>query len=68
MIVGKAQAQPTSAIHQEQLRRLQKAIAVARCIRLAAEYDDSNDLDIADAVGGLLIVLECARLDAEAAP
>jgi hypothetical protein len=42
------------------LRELQKALAVTRCIRLAAECGEDDALDIADAFAGLLILMERA--------
>jgi hypothetical protein len=40
-------------------RELQKALAVAKCIRLAVEYGENNDgLDVADALAGLLILMD----------
>lgn len=39
------------------VRQLQQALAVARAIVIAAEYPDDG-LDLADAVSGLVIVLE----------
>ena len=47
------------------LRELQKAFAVARCIRFAAEYDEHDEVDLADALVGLLVLLEAraATLD-----
>lgn len=44
---------------QTVLRQVQKAVAVAKAIRIAASYPDDR-LDIADAVAGLVIVLEGA--------
>jgi hypothetical protein len=59
---GEAQApsQRAQLDAQALLRELQKALAVAKCIRLAAEYDEDDALDIADAVGGLLMLMEGA--------
>jgi hypothetical protein len=56
----KTQVRPQrAALDSQTLRReLQKALAVAKCMRLAAEYDEDDALDIADALAGLLIVLE----------
>lgn len=50
------------ATHDSQafLRQLQKALAVANCIVIAIEYREDHDIDIADAVAGLLILLESA--------
>jgi hypothetical protein len=47
------------------LRELQKALAVARCIRIAAEYAEDDALDLADALAGLLILMQrtAASLD-----
>lgn len=68
----KAPARPQRAACDPQalLRQLQKALAIARCIRLAVEYGDDDDPDIADAVAGLLILLEAAAvlLDQPEAP
>jgi hypothetical protein len=57
---GKARARPQRAQLDSKalLRELQKAFAVATCIRLTAEYGDDDALDIADALAGLLILLE----------
>ncbi|WP_129780374.1 hypothetical protein [Peristeroidobacter soli] len=57
---GKAQARPqrTQLDPQALLRELRKALDVARCIRLAAEYGEDDALDIADALAGLLTLLE----------
>lgn len=44
---------------QALLRQLQKARAMATCIRIAIDYPE-DDLDVADAVAGLAIVLEGA--------
>lgn len=44
---------------QSVLRQLQKARAVAKCIRIAIDYPD-EDLDMADAVGGLVMLIEGA--------
>ena len=64
---GKVQARPQRAQLDSQalLRELQKALAVAKCIRLAAEYGEDDDLDIADALAGLLVLIEAtaAMLD-----
>jgi hypothetical protein len=43
---------------QALLRELQKALAVAKCIRLAAEYGQDDSVDIADALAGLLVLME----------
>lgn len=68
----KAPARPQRAARDPQalLRQLQKALAIARCIRLAVEYGDDDVPDIADAVAGLLILLEAAAalLDQPEAP
>jgi len=47
---------------QALLRELQKALAVARCIRIAAEYAEDDALDLADATAGLLILMEGAAV------
>jgi hypothetical protein len=59
---GKARAQPERAHRDPQalLRQLQKALAITRCIRLAAEYGEDDALDFADALAGLLILIEGA--------
>lgn len=56
----KAQARPqrTALDSQALLRELQKALAVAKCIRIAAENGEDDALDIADALAGLLILME----------
>ena len=41
------------------LRQLQKVRTLAKCIRLAADYPD-DDLDLGDAVGGLVTLIEGA--------
>ena len=58
----KVQARPqrTALDSQALLRELQKALAVAKCIRLAAEYGEDDAFDIADALAGLLIVMDAA--------
>jgi hypothetical protein len=53
-----ARLQPAQCDPQAPLRELQKALAVAKCIRLAAEYGEDDALDIADALGGLLILMD----------
>jgi hypothetical protein len=63
MSVSKATARPERAQLDSQavLRELHKALAVAKCIRLAAEYGEygeDNQIDFADAVAGLLILIE----------
>jgi hypothetical protein len=47
------------------LRQVQKALAVAACIRIAADCGEDDSLDIADAITGLLNLLEAvaAMLD-----
>lgn len=59
---GNVQARPQRAQLDSQalLRELQKALAVAKCIRLAAEYGEEDALDIADALAGLLVLIEAA--------
>lgn len=59
---GKAQMRSRRAALNSQalLRELQKALAVARCIRLAAEYGEDEAVDIADALAGLLALIEGA--------
>lgn len=44
-------------IGQQALRQLQSALAVAKCIRVAAEYGDEGEMVVADAVAGLLTLL-----------
>jgi len=44
---------------QAVLRQLQKARAVALCIRIAIDYPD-DDLDVADAVRGLVTLIDGA--------
>lgn len=68
MKAGKGKARPKRAKLDSQalLREVQIALAVARCIRLAVEYDDDDcGLDIADALAGLLIFMQriAAALD-----
>lgn len=50
---------------QALLRQLQKARAVAKCIRVAVDYGD-DELDVGDAIAGLVALLEgaIAGLDA----
>lgn len=43
---------------QALLREQHKALAVAKCIRLAAEYGEDQQIDLADAVAGLLTLME----------
>jgi hypothetical protein len=59
---GKAQGlpQPAQLDAHALLRELQKTLAVTKCIRLAAEYGQDDALDIADAVAGLLVLIEGA--------
>lgn len=47
------------------LRQVQKALAVAACIRIAVDCGEDDSLDIADAIAGLLSLLEpvAAMLD-----
>lgn len=42
---------------QALLRQLQKALAVAKCIRIAVNYGN-DDLDVSDAVSGVVALLE----------
>jgi hypothetical protein len=56
----KARTRAARANHQPWLRQLQKALAVATCIRIAADHFEPEQFDVADAVGGLLILLETA--------
>jgi len=44
---------------QAVLRKLQKARAVAKCIVIAVDCPD-DDLDVADAVGGLVTLIDGA--------
>lgn len=46
-----------ACIGQQALRQLQSALAVAKCIRVAAEYGDEGEIVLADAVAGLLTLL-----------
>lgn len=46
------------ADQQALLRQLQKTLAVARCIRLAADHSEDDQLDLADALAGLLILMQ----------
>ena len=50
---------------QSILRQVQKALAVAVCIRIAADCGEDDSLDIADAIAALLSLLEAtaAMLD-----
>lgn len=50
---------PANVDPQTVLRRLQVARAVAKCIRVAVDYPD-DDLDVGDAVGALVALLEDA--------
>lgn len=61
---GRAQARPRRPQLDPPalLRELQKAVAVARCISLAAEYGEDDALDITDALAGLLILIEGAAV------
>jgi hypothetical protein len=46
---------------QSILRQVQKALAVAACIRIAADCGEEEDsLDTADAIAGLVSLLEAA--------
>lgn len=56
----KAPARRIRANRQAWLRQLQKALAVATCIRIAADHCEPDQFDVADAVGGLLALLEAA--------
>jgi len=56
----KPRARPARANRQAWLRQLQKALAVATCIRIAADHCEPDQFDVADAVGGLLALLETA--------
>jgi hypothetical protein len=56
----KARARAARANHQPWLRQLQRALAVATCIRIAADHCEPDQFDVADAVGGLLALLEAA--------
>ena len=60
---GTAPPRPQRAqLNSQVLRELQKTLAVARCIRLAAEYGEDDALDLADALAGLLILIERAAV------
>jgi hypothetical protein len=61
---GKARVRPQRLQRHPKalLRELQKVLAVAKCIRLAAEYGQDDSVDIADALAGLLILMEGAAV------
>lgn len=42
------------------LRQVQKALAVAACIRIAVDCGEEDSLDVADAIAGLVGLLEVA--------
>lgn len=54
----KARPKRAQIDQQAMLRELQKALAVTRCIRFAAEYDEHDEVDLADALAGLLVLME----------
>jgi len=60
MNAGKTRARAKRAQLDPQalLRELQKAIAVAKCISLAADYGEDDGVVLADALAGLSILLE----------
>lgn len=55
--VRRTRTQPDT---QSTLRQVQKALAVAACIRIAVDCGEDDSLDIADAIAGLLSLLEPA--------
>jgi hypothetical protein len=59
---GKTQTTPDT---QSILRQVQKALAVGACIRIAVECGEEDSLDTADAIAGLVSLLEAtaAMLD-----
>ena len=59
---AKAMAQPTCADQRALLRQLQVVRAVAKCLQIAIEHGDDDQLDLADAVAGLLILVEGAAI------
>jgi hypothetical protein len=59
----KTPARPQRAqLDSQVLRELQKALAVTKCIRLTADYGEDDSLDLADALAGLLVLLEGVAL------
>jgi hypothetical protein len=50
----------TSPDTQSILRQVQKALAVAACIRIAVDCGEEDALDIADAIAGLVSLLDAA--------
>ena len=59
----RAQTRPQRVqLDSQVLRELQKTLAVTKCIRLAAEYGEDDALDFADALAGLLVLLEGAAV------
>lgn len=45
---------------QQCLRQLQQAVALAKCLAIAAEYSEQGDIDFADALAVLLQPMERA--------
>lgn len=58
MSARKGKARPKRAAKQAVLRHLQMVLAVATCIRIAADYDEGEQIDLADSIAGLLVLLE----------
>lgn len=57
----KATARPERTQIQSPQRRMQTALAVAKCIEIAADHpDEHQQLDLADAVAGLGTLVESA--------
>lgn len=62
---AKKRRTPTAPDTQSILRQVQKALAVAACIRIALDCGEEDALDTADAIAGLVGLLEAtaAMLD-----
>lgn len=54
----RGKARPKRAGQRHVLRHLQMVLAVATCIRIAADYDEGEQFDLADSMAGLLFLLE----------
>ena len=60
MNTPKASTRPLRVDQRALLRQLQVVRAMAKCLQIAIEYGHDDQLDLADAVSGLLILLEGA--------
>lgn len=59
---SKASAQPIRVDQRALLRQLQVVRAVAKCVQIAIERGEDDQLDLADAVAGLVILMEGAAI------